>query len=232
MRVVETFGPTIQGEGPFAGRACHFLRFGGCDFRCSWCDTPHAVLPALVRQAENLTPEEIAARLDALNPAPMLVISGGNPALQPLDNLLPLLQGYEIIAVETQGTRWRSWLNDIDSLVISPKPPSSGEASPQNFDRLHRFMGHAVQHPGAVLKIVVFDEEDLSWAAEVHAIWRSLPFYLSAGTDQDAPEEDLLGLVSGRYAWLAERVAEEPILHRAVVLPQLHVIAWGSRVGV
>ena len=50
MRVVEVFGPTVQGEGPYAGRVCHFLRLGGCDYRCSWCDTPYAVDPAQVRK--------------------------------------------------------------------------------------------------------------------------------------------------------------------------------------
>ena len=55
MKVVETFGPTIQGEGPYAGRVCHFVRFGGCDYRCTWCDSMHAVDPGLVRIADDLT---------------------------------------------------------------------------------------------------------------------------------------------------------------------------------
>lgn len=35
--VIECFGPTIQGEGALAGLPTLFVRFGGCDFRCSWC---------------------------------------------------------------------------------------------------------------------------------------------------------------------------------------------------
>lgn len=39
--VVELFGSTIQGEGVDQGVVTHFVRFGGCDFRCSWClETP------------------------------------------------------------------------------------------------------------------------------------------------------------------------------------------------
>ena len=40
--VSEVFGPTLQGEGPHAGRPCHFIRLGGCNLSCSWCDTPYS----------------------------------------------------------------------------------------------------------------------------------------------------------------------------------------------
>ena len=43
--VVEIFGPTIQGEGAEAGVPTHFVRVGGCDYRCIWCDTMYAVDP-------------------------------------------------------------------------------------------------------------------------------------------------------------------------------------------
>jgi 7-carboxy-7-deazaguanine synthase len=46
--VVEVFGPTIQGEGALAGLPTLFVRFGGCDYRCSWCDSLLAVLPEQV----------------------------------------------------------------------------------------------------------------------------------------------------------------------------------------
>lgn len=239
MRVVEIFGPTVQGEGPNAGRVCHFLRFGGCDYRCSWCDTPYAVEPALVRAAENLTAGQILERLDALGPAPMLVISGGNPALQRLDVLLPgLRERYEIVAVETQGSVWRDWLGRVDSLVISPKPPSSGEVTEANWRSFEGFMVACSHRRARVLKIVVFDAEDLAWALDVHECHREVPFYLSAGTDPAHALDDAEGYadtvagVGERYAWLCEAVAAEPRLHRAVVLPQLHVIAWGHAVGV
>ncbi|HHK7228110.1 TPA: hypothetical protein ACQXLV_002143, partial [Streptococcus pneumoniae] len=42
LPVSEVFGPTIQGEGPHAGRTCHFIRLGGCNLSCSWCDTPYS----------------------------------------------------------------------------------------------------------------------------------------------------------------------------------------------
>ena len=61
--VIEIFGPTIQGEGAEAGLPTHFVRFGGCDYRCSWCDTMYAVDPAVVRAtAERLSGDAIVAR--------------------------------------------------------------------------------------------------------------------------------------------------------------------------
>ena len=45
IRISEIFGPTIQGEGPLIGRPSIFVRTGGCDYRCNWCDTLYAVLP-------------------------------------------------------------------------------------------------------------------------------------------------------------------------------------------
>ena len=45
IRISEIFGPTIQGEGPLIGRPTVFVRTGGCDYRCAWCDTLYAVLP-------------------------------------------------------------------------------------------------------------------------------------------------------------------------------------------
>ena len=230
MRVIETFGPTIQGEGPYAGRVCHFIRFGGCDYRCSWCDSIQAVDPALVRSADDLTEREILDQLLDLAPAPMLVLSGGNPALQRLDTLLDLLRPmYQVIAIETQGSVWRDWLTRVDSLVVSPKPPSSGEATTQHWHNFVRFMVNASHHPGLALKVVIFNDEDLDWVCRgVLALYPTVQLYLSVGTDP----EDTPSSLGDRYAWLCEQVTHEPQLHGAVVLPQLHVVAWGHRVGV
>lgn len=233
-KVVEIFGPTIQGEGPHAGRVTHFVRLGGCDYRCSWCDTPDAVLPERVRQADRLDDDEIINRLNALGPAPMVVLSGGNPALWHLDSLVDRLEEcYDIIAVETQGSRWRNWLARVQSLVVSPKPPSSGEVSLRNDAQFTTFMAEALPAAHMVLKVVVFNEDDLDWARGIHGAYPAVPFYLSVGTDQDdADHDETVASVGTRYAWLCDRVTVDPSWHDVTVLPQLHVIAWGHTVGV
>src|SRR4051794_18926410 len=161
--VIEIFGPTIQGEGAEAGLPTHFVRLGGCDFRCSWCDTMHAVDPAEVRaRATRMSGEEIAETVARLAGQPHWVtVSGGNPALHEFGECVALLQerGFRV-AAETQGSLWRDWLATLDRLTISPKPPSSGMATTANREKLRRFLGH-IDDPLAtrsILKIVCFDE--------------------------------------------------------------------------
>jgi 7-carboxy-7-deazaguanine synthase len=235
--VVEVFGPTVQGEGPDAGQPAYFVRFGGCDWRCTWCDSMHAVDPARVRRhAERLSTADILQRLEALRQGPQLVVlSGGNPALLQLGGLVDALQASgRRVAVETQGSVWRNWLRQVDRLVISPKPPSSGMATVEHAEQLERFAEHlpASEFPRAVLKVVIFDSNDLDWAQDLHRAHPDLPLYLSAGTDVGLDEEQTVAALRERYRWLCEAVAARRSLSDARVLPQLHVIAWGTANGV
>jgi 7-carboxy-7-deazaguanine synthase len=235
--VVEVFGPTIQGEGELAGLATAFVRFGGCDYRCSWCDSLHAVLPDDVRRAPRMTPVEIAAALDGLAGRPEWVtLSGGNPALLELGDLVSLLQeSGRRVTVETQGSVWRDWLAGVDLLTVSPKPPSSGMESPANAAASERFLERAVAGGGrVVLKVVVFDEPDYVWASRFRERFTGLPFHLSCGTDPPgagASHAAALAGVSERYRWLCERAARDPAMDGARILPQLHVLAWGHQIG-
>lgn len=79
--VLEVFGPTIQGEGMVIGQKTMFVRTGGCDYRCSWCDS--AFTWDGTGKSEPLKAEEIISRLDqiALGKYGHVTISGGNPAL-------------------------------------------------------------------------------------------------------------------------------------------------------
>ncbi len=235
LPVVEIFGPTVQGEGPEAGVPAYFVRFGGCDYRCSWCDSMYAVDPAEIRaNAARLTVEQIMERLAELPAGPdLVVLSGGNPALLELGALvLALRRAGRRVAVETQGSRWRDWLLDVDRLVISPKPPSSGMASVEQLAALRAFTDNVNPDSGPVLKIAIFDRDDLDWAAARHRDHPQLPLFLSAGTDVGLPEAETLAGLRRRYRWLCEVVARRPDLSAARVLPQLHVIAWGTARGV
>jgi 7-carboxy-7-deazaguanine synthase len=233
--VVELFGPTIQGEGPDAGRPAYFVRFGGCDYRCSWCDSMHAVEPSLVRAAERLTAAELIARLQERPSGPNLVVlSGGNPALLDLGHTMKQLRHLRMqVAVETQGSVWRDWLGDVDRLVVSPKPPSSSMVNEKHADQFSVFMSSAISAGVSLaLKIVVFDTDDLDWARRTAGHYPEIPLYLSAGTDVGVPEEQTIARLRDRYRWLCEAVAQNADLCHARVLPQLHVIAWGTALGV
>ena len=195
----------------------------------------HAVEPAEVRaNAERMTVDEITKSLNNLDAGPELVVlSGGNPALLELGSLVASLQAEgRRVAVETQGSRWRAWLSKVDRLVISPKPPSSGMAGQKQMGELRAFMEHVSLPVSPALKFVVFDDEDLEWAAARHREYPDVPLFLSAGTDVGLPNDVTVDKVRERFRWLCETVAARPDLSRARVLPQLHVIAWGTAKGV
>src|SRR5215475_9347205 len=159
--ISEIFGPTVQGEGPLIGRPSVFVRTGGCDYRCAWCDTLYAVLPTYRNEWVPMTAAEILSRVDELASGhPVLVtLSGGNPALRPLKPLIALGQSHgHSFALETQGSVAAPWFASLDWLILSPKPPSSGMA--MNWEALEACLGAAGHRPRAVLKIVVFDDAD------------------------------------------------------------------------
>ena len=98
LNLVEIYS-SIQGEGPDVGRRTLFVRLGGCDLRCSWCDTPHTWLPAKLARLERtagagdfderanpLTVAEVVAAgeplLDAVSHE-FVSLTGGEPLLQP-----------------------------------------------------------------------------------------------------------------------------------------------------
>ena len=165
IAVSEIFGPTIQGEGALIGVPTVFVRTGGCDFRCSWCDTRYAVEPAFKADWRSMAAEAILAEVNRLSGGePILVtLSGGNPALQPLELLIKLghRQGHRF-AMETQGSQAQPWFAALDHLTLSPKPPSSG--MPFRKERFDACLAAAGTETQLSLKLVIADEADYQWA--------------------------------------------------------------------
>jgi organic radical activating enzyme len=159
IRVSEIFGPTIQGEGALIGHPTVFVRTGGCDYRCSWCDTLHAVDSAYRHDWKPMSAEAIMAEVERLTGGKPLVVSlsGGNPAIQPLGDLIDLghSKGYNF-ALETQGSVAQDWFADVDVLTLSPKPPSSGMTT--DWQALSECMTAAGLPDKIALKIVIFDD--------------------------------------------------------------------------
>jgi 7-carboxy-7-deazaguanine synthase len=227
--ISEIFGPTIQGEGALIGCPTVFVRTGGCDYRCNWCDTLYAVLPEHKSEWTKMTASEIVNRvLDLSGGQPILVtLSGGNPALQPLEELLD--SGRErglSFALETQGSVATSWFARLDHLVLSPKPPSSKMTT--DWHALQNCIDCAGTSAQVTLKIVVFDEADYLFAREVHQRFPHLPFVLQTGT---LGEKNGESNITASTEWLLARAMQDnwPNLR---VLPQLHVLLWGQKRGV
>lgn len=226
LAVVEIFGPTIQGEGRQIGLKTMFVRLAGCDWGCQWCDSAFTWRPGELAPSERLEASRILARLAALDPAcRRLTLSGGNPALQDCGPLVAAAHaaGYTL-HVETQGSRAPAWLAAADSVTISPKGPSSGMRP--DWPGLAATLAVA-RDPE--LKVVIFDDADLQFAATVRERHPGVPFTLQLGNRVGA--DDAASLLA-RQRDLSERVLADPAWGEVRVLPQLHVLLWGNRRGV
>lgn len=237
IRISEIFGPTIQGEGALIGQPTVFVRTGGCDYRCSWCDTMYAVETEFRASWQPMAAADIFSKIVKLTDGVPLVVSlsGGNPAIQPLGPLIQLgkEQGYRF-ALETQGSISQNWFSTLDVLTLSPKPPSSGmDTDWDKFDDCLKVAGNA---PKIALKIVVFDEADYTYAKEAADRYPDLPLFLQPGNHTPPPAEaedadiDIEGIYK-RFDWLIEKAMKDRWFN-ATILPQLHVFVWGNKRGV
>jgi 7-carboxy-7-deazaguanine synthase len=235
IRISEIFGPTIQGEGALIGQPTVFVRTGGCDYRCSWCDTLHAVDSAYRHEWKPMSANEIMDRVEALSASkPIMVsLSGGNPAIQPLASLIDL--GHEKdyrFALETQGSIAQEWFKDLDVLTLSPKPPSSGEKT--DWKKFNDCVNAAGEHTQTAMKIVIMDDADYAYARDAAARYPMLPLYLQPGNHtpptQDSEYIDIDGIMD-RMRWLIDKVTSDQ-WNDVTVLPQLHALIWGNEKGV
>lgn len=231
--VNEVFGPTIQGEGPSTGRRCGFLRLGGCNLSCHWCDTPYtwdwkgisdAGIPydprvELTRQET----DKVAAQLLALG-VDLIVVTGGEPLSQQ-GRLLPLLEilaGADVrVEIETNGT-----ITPSDRLVasgtrfnVSPKLSHAGDPQHRRIrpEALRRLNGTE----GVAFKFVCRSTDDLDEVAQLEKELALNPIWIM-------PEGRSAEQISHGLAVLADEV-----VNRGWSLStRLHVLAWNDKRGV
>jgi len=146
LPLVEDFF-TIQGEGFHTGKPAYFIRIGGCDVGCSWCDTRFSWDPDIhpVTDTEEIVRRALASGADSV------VVTGGEPLMWNLGILCSQLKSHGVrIFLETSGAYPLSGV--WDWICLSPKkkmPPV-----PPIIEMAHE------------LKIIVSDEYDFQWAEE------------------------------------------------------------------
>ncbi len=146
LPLVEDFY-TIQGEGYHTGCPAYFIRLGGCDVGCRWCDAKNTWNPTLYPPVPI---GQIVERAVACA-AQSIVVTGGEPLLYPLDQLTSALKGQGLkIFLETSGSQ--PFSGYFDWVCLSPKQqqPPLDEA----FWRANE------------LKVIIEREEDLVWAEQ------------------------------------------------------------------
>jgi 7-carboxy-7-deazaguanine synthase len=146
LPVMEMFY-TIQGEGYHTGTAAFFIRLGGCDVGCHWCD---------VKESWNAGAHMLHAVGDIVaevmkHPAKTVVITGGEPLMYNLDELCKALKDQDLrVNIETSGAY--DFSGSFDWICVSPKkfkPP------------VKAMLGMADE-----LKVIVFNRSDLEWAVK------------------------------------------------------------------
>jgi len=136
---------TIQGEGFYQGHAAYFIRLGGCDVGCHWCDVKDSW------DADKHPKVEISKIVEdaAKNPSRLVVITGGEPLMHNLQELCVQLHLNNFnINIETSGAYEIS--GSLDWICLSPK----------KFKKpLPSVIAHADE-----LKIIVYNNSDFEWA--------------------------------------------------------------------
>jgi 7-carboxy-7-deazaguanine synthase len=141
---------TIQGEGYHTGKAAYFIRLGGCDVGCHWCD----VKESWDAELHPLTPIGEIVNNASAHEARSVVITGGEPLIYNLDPLCKALKDKGIrIFLETSG----SWLlsGSFDWICLSPK-------------KFKKPLTQLLQMANE-LKVIIFNNSDFNWA-EQHAL--------------------------------------------------------------
>ncbi len=110
---------SLQGEGFHSGTPAVFVRFSGCNLRCSFCDTQH-------QTGEIISLQEIVDEVNKYPIAPIVVLTGGEPSLFIDEALVAELKQKtgKKIAIETNGTRFLP--KNLDWVTFSPKSAFEG----------------------------------------------------------------------------------------------------------
>lgn len=138
---------TIQGEGFNTGKASYFIRIGGCDVGCHWCDVKESWDASI----HPLTPTELIVDHVMDSNTPAVVVTGGEPLIYNLTHLTTLLKKQQIKTfIETSGAY--SLSGDWDWICLSPKKTMLPKQ--ENYLAAHE------------LKIIVFNKHDFIWAEE------------------------------------------------------------------
>jgi 7-carboxy-7-deazaguanine synthase len=159
LRVNEVFY-SIQGEGLRTGQASLFLRMSGCNLHCEFCDTDHSGY-------NEVTEDEILAAVREVGgPCQWVVLTGGEPFLQPVGDLIRILRGVGYhVQVETNGT-----VPFPGEGENGPQGSPTGPDSPWP-DHLTLSPKEVEPQPSVValateIKVVIRDEKDIQRALE------------------------------------------------------------------
>jgi 7-carboxy-7-deazaguanine synthase len=203
LKINEIFS-SLQGEGLRQGEPTLFIRFAGCNLRCDFCDTRSAW-----EEGEDLTIAEVLERAMELRrdfPCDWICLTGGEPLLQDIGELLPVLRRAPFkIQVETNATR--PPLQPVDWYTASPKPPEYA---------LDRELGGAARE----LKLVVSAELTLDMCLSLCGqVPKETPLILQPESNRGWSIEKGLALLRDVLRSGKTQVRFLPQLHKILDIP-------------
>lgn len=169
--------PTLQGEGPYAGHPSVFIRLGGCNLACHFCDTDFEDFSESSIDDIVQTVCRMALNAQGGRSRHLVVITGGEPLRQEIAPLCKLLlaEGFKV-QIETNGSLYRKLPVGVD-IVCSPKNTGAGYF-PVRDDLLARI--------NAFKFIIAKDNPRYNHVAEVGQSLYHTPVYVQPMDEYDA----------------------------------------------
>ncbi|MFC1730940.1 7-carboxy-7-deazaguanine synthase QueE [candidate division KSB1 bacterium] len=202
---------SIQGEGLSVGKPAVFVRLGGCNLKCKWCDTKYAWHPKY-SDNKSWSIEKIIKEVKKYS-CKHLVITGGEPLLQQdeIKVLLSRLKGYNV-EIETNGSIACKIFGLIEQINCSPKLKNSG-----NLPYLLRVKP---DNKKVLYKFVVQNREDfheISTFIRKNKIPKEKVYLMPEGATRDT--------ILKRSKWLIEICKKEGYNFS----PRLHIMMYGNK---
>jgi 7-carboxy-7-deazaguanine synthase len=233
LRINEIF-LSVQGESTFAGLPCVFVRLTGCNLRCSYCDTVYAFTEGAQKTVDDTIEKinKISApyrRPNAINPLPIVEITGGEPLLQgPVLSLLSRLCDHNyVVLLETNGACDISTVDARVRRIMDLKCPSSGESDANLLSNIQELKS------SDEVKFVIGSEEDYQWAKnmiiEHHLNQKCTVLFSWASSLSGQSQASCLKARPSQYHAISMRELAEKLIHDALPVRfqvQLHKVIW------
>jgi len=222
---------TIQGEGSRVGHPTVFIRFAGCNLRCSWknsdgsitkCDTAHTSWgkDKIVRTVDDIVEQVMGYSCKNIT------VTGGEPMLQ--KNIVDLIDKLKEedkdlhITIETNGTILRDTKADL--LSISPKLSTADALGKSNNRKLNTsILRHYTKGYDFQLKFVVNNKEDLKIINRIRWVLNIQPnrvYLMPQGISEEQFKE--------KEKWVIEQCKK----YGFIFCPRVHIMIWGAKKGV
>ncbi len=169
---VQEIFPTLQGEGPYAGQPSIFIRLGGCNLACNFCDTEFdsykkISLKKILAEVKKLTKNSVRK---------LIVITGGEPFRQPIERLCAeLVKLNFLVQIETNGTLFRDLPAEV-KIICSPKISNN---------KYHQIRPDLLPRINAFKFIISKSQKNYSDVAEVGQSKFQIPVYVQPMDEYD-----------------------------------------------